>query len=239
MQHSIDQATFDLRNTLEQIEKQNVELELAKKRAQEAARIKSDFLANISHELRTPLNAVIGFTRQTLKTALTPTQVDYMQTIERSGNHLLSIINDVLDFSKLEVGKLALEQLPFLLRATLDEVIILLAHTAHEKGLELILHVNQDVPEQVVGDAMRLQQIITNLLGNAIKFTEKGSIDININLLCETCQTKDEIKLAVEIRDTGIGISETQYPQLFQAFGQADASTSRRHRGYRSWAGNY
>ncbi|EGY28658.1 Signal transduction histidine kinase [Candidatus Regiella insecticola 5.15] len=231
MQQSIDQATFDLRNTLEQIEKQNVELELAKKRAQEAARIKSDFLANISHELRTPLNAVIGFTRQTLKTALTPTQVDYMQTIERSGNHLLSIINDVLDFSKLEVGKLALEQIPFLLRATLDEVIILLAHTAHEKGLELILHVNQDVPEQVVGDAMRLQQIITNLLGNAIKFTEKGSIDININLLCETCQTKDEIKLAVEIRDTGIGISETQYPQLFQAFGQADASTSRRHGG--------
>jgi len=154
-----------------------------------------------------------------------------MQTIERSGNHLLSIINDVLDFSKLEVEKLALEQIPFLLRATLDEVIILLAHTAHEKGLELILHVNQDVPEQVVGDAMRLQQIITNLLGNAIKFTEKGNIDININLLCETCQTKDEIKLAVEIRDTGIGISETQYPQLFQAFGQADASTSRRHGG--------
>lgn len=125
MQHSIDQATFYLRNTLEQIEKQNVELELAKKRAQEAARIKSDFLANISYELRTPLNALIGFTRQTLKIALTPTQVDYMQTIERSGNHLLSIINDVLDFSKFEVGKLALEQLPFLLRATLDEVIIL------------------------------------------------------------------------------------------------------------------
>lgn len=228
MQQNIDQATSDLRETLEQMEIQNVELGLAKKRAQEAARIKSEFLANISHELRTPLNGVIGFTRQTLKTSLTPTQTDYLQTIQRSANNLLCIINDVLDFSKLEAEKLLLEHIPFSLRGTLDEVIILLAHTAHEKGLELTLHVNNDVPEQVVGDAMRLQQIVTNLLGNAIKFTEQGNIDI---VVAVQVMTSHQVTLVVEIHDTGIGISESQQAQLFQAFRQADASISRRHGG--------
>lgn len=228
MQQNIDQATSDLRETLEQMEIQNVELGLAKKRAQEAARIKSEFLANMSHELRTPLNGVIGFTRQTLKTSLTPTQTDYLQTIQRSANNLLSIINDVLDFSKLEAEKLVLEHIPFPLRETLDEVVILLAHTAHEKGLELTMQVNNDVPEQVVGDSMRLQQVMTNLLGNAIKFTENGNVDIHVSL---RSHTRRQIKLAVEIQDTGIGISEQQQSQLFQAFRQADASISRRHGG--------
>lgn len=228
MQQNIDQATSDLRETLEQMEIQNVELGLANKRAQEAARIKSEFLANMSHELRTPLNGVIGFTRQTLKTSLTPTQTDYLQTIQRSANNLLCIINDVLDFSKLEAEKLILEHIPFSLRSTLDEVIILLAHTAHEKGLELTLHINNDVPEQVVGDAMRLQQIVTNLLGNAIKFTEQGNIDILVTAQVLTAQ---RVTLVVEIQDTGIGISESQQAQLFQAFRQADASISRRHGG--------
>lgn len=228
MQQNIDQATSDLRETLEQMEIQNVELGLANKRAQEAARIKSEFLANMSHELRTPLNGVIGFTRQTLKTSLTPTQTDYLQTIQRSANNLLCIINDVLDFSKLEAEKLILEHIPFSLRSTLDEVIILLAHTAHEKGLELTLHINNNVPEQVVGDAMRLQQIVTNLLGNAIKFTEQGNIDILVTAQVLTAQ---RVTLVVEIQDTGIGISESQQAQLFQAFRQADASISRRHGG--------
>lgn len=228
MQQNIDQATSDLRETLEQMEIQNVELGLAKKRAQEAARIKSEFLANMSHELRTPLNGVIGFTRQTLKTSLTPTQADYLQTIQRSANNLLCIINDVLDFSKLEAEKLILEHIPFSLRGALDEVIILLAHTAHEKGLELTLHVNNDVPEQVIGDAMRLQQIVTNLLGNAIKFTEQGNIDI---LVAVRAIASQQVTLVVEIHDTGIGISESQQAQLFQAFRQADASISRRHGG--------
>ncbi|MFP7608255.1 two-component sensor histidine kinase BarA [Serratia quinivorans] len=182
MQQNIDQATSDLRETLEQMEIQNVELDLAKKRAQEAARIKSEFLANMSHELRTPLNGVIGFTRQMLKTEMSVTQTDYLQTIERSANNLLTIINDVLDFSKLEAGKLVLEHIPFALRETLDEVIVLLAPSAHEKGLELTLDVHNDVPEQVIGDSLRLQQIITNLLGNAIKFTETGNIDIRVEL---------------------------------------------------------
>jgi two-component system sensor histidine kinase BarA len=135
MQHNIDQSTSDLRETLEQMEIQNVELDLAKKRAQEAARIKSEFLANMSHELRTPLNGVIGFTRLTLKSELNPTQRDHMLTIERSANNLLAIINDVLDFSKLEAGKLILESIPFPLRSTLDDVVTLLAHSAHDKGL--------------------------------------------------------------------------------------------------------
>ncbi|CAI1127901.1 two-component sensor histidine kinase BarA [Serratia quinivorans] len=228
MQQNIDQATSDLRETLEQMEIQNVELDLAKKRAQEAARIKSEFLANMSHELRTPLNGVIGFTRQMLKTEMSVTQTDYLQTIERSANNLLTIINDVLDFSKLEAGKLVLEHIPFSLRETLDEVIVLLAPSAHEKGLELTLDVHNDVPEQVIGDSLRLQQIITNLLGNAIKFTETGNIDIRVEL---RGQQKRQMELEVQIHDTGIGISERQQSQLFQAFRQADASISRRHGG--------
>lgn len=228
MQQNIDQATFDLRETLEQMEIQNVELDLAKKRAQEAARIKSEFLANMSHELRTPLNGVIGFTRQMLKTELSATQNDYLQTIERSANNLLTIINDVLDFSKLEAGKLVLEHIPFALRETLDEVIVLLAPSAHEKGLELTLDVHNDVPEQVIGDSLRLQQVITNLLGNAVKFTETGNIDIRVEL---RNQLEHQVELEVQIHDTGIGISERQQSQLFQAFRQADASISRRHGG--------
>jgi Hpt sensor hybrid histidine kinase (EC 2.7.13.3) len=125
---------------------------LAKKRAQEAARIKSEFLANMSHELRTPLNGVIGFTRQMLKTGLSTNQRDYMSTIERSANNLLSIINDVLDFSKLEAGKLVLESIPFPLRATLDETLVLLAPSAHDKGLEITVCLEKQVPDNVIGD---------------------------------------------------------------------------------------
>ncbi|HCX6415646.1 TPA: two-component sensor histidine kinase BarA [Salmonella enterica subsp. enterica serovar Typhi] len=228
MQHNIDQATSDLRETLEQMEIQNVELDLAKKRAQEAARIKSEFLANMSHELRTPLNGVIGFTRLTLKTELNPTQRDHLNTIERSANNLLAIINDVLDFSKLEAGKLILESIPFPLRNTLDEVVTLLAHSSHDKGLELRLNIKNDVPENVIGDPLRLQQVITNLVGNAIKFTESGNIDI---LVEKRALSNTKVQIEVQIRDTGIGIPERDQSRLFQAFRQADASISRRHGG--------
>lgn len=228
MQHNIDQATSDLRETLEQMEIQNVELDLAKKRAQEAARIKSEFLANMSHELRTPLNGVIGFTRLTLKTELNPTQRDHLNTIERSANNLLAIINDVLDFSKLEAGKLILESIPFPLRNTLDEVVTLLAHSSHDKGLELTLNIKNDVPDNVIGDPLRLQQVITNLVGNAIKFTESGNIDI---LVEKRALSNTKVQIEVQIRDTGIGIPERDQSRLFQAFCQADASISRRHGG--------
>ncbi|WP_372383825.1 two-component sensor histidine kinase BarA [Vibrio sp. BS-M-Sm-2] len=228
MQHSIDQATSDLRETLEQLEIQNVELDIAKKRAQEAARVKSEFLANMSHELRTPLNGVIGFTRQMLKTHLSNSQTDYLQTIERSANNLLSIINDILDFSKLEAGKLALENIPFEFQASLEEVVNLQATNAHEKGLELTLKIDPKVPPGVVGDPLRIQQILTNLVGNSIKFTERGNIDISVEL---RSQSEDSIELQFMVRDTGIGISERQQAQLFQAFSQADASISRRYGG--------
>ncbi|HEH9405955.1 TPA: two-component sensor histidine kinase BarA [Aeromonas bestiarum] len=229
MQQNIDQATSDLRETLEQIEIQNVELDMAKKRAQEAARVKSEFLANMSHELRTPLNGVIGFTRQLLKTALTPSQTDYMQTIEKSARNLLGIINDILDFSKLEAGKLQLEHIPFSLRDTLNETMHLLGPSAHDKQLELSLQVDAEVPDYLTGDPMRLQQVLTNLTGNAIKFTERGNVDVRIEQTGGSNGNK--VRLNVLIRDTGIGISEEQQRQLFQAFNQADSSISRRYGG--------
>ena len=228
MQHSIDQATSDLRETLEQLEIQNVELDIAKKRAQEAARVKSEFLANMSHELRTPLNGVIGFTRQMLKTKLTNSQTDYLQTIERSANNLLNIINDILDFSKLEAGKLALENIPFEFQESLEEVVSLQATSAHEKGLELTLKVDPKIPAGLAGDPLRIQQVLTNLVGNSIKFTERGNIDISVEL---RSQRDDVVELQFMVRDTGIGISERQQAQLFQAFSQADASISRRYGG--------
>ncbi|MFQ5725807.1 MAG: two-component sensor histidine kinase BarA, partial [Salmonella enterica] len=170
----------------------------------------------------------IGFTRLTLKTELNPTQRDHLNTIERSANNLLAIINDVLDFSKLEAGKLILESIPFPLRNTLDEVVTLLAHSSHDKGLELTLNIKNDVPDNVIGDPLRLQQVITNLVGNAIKFTESGNIDI---LVEKRALSNTKVQIEVQIRDTGIGIPERDQSRLFQAFRQADASISRRHGG--------
>ncbi|WP_425271614.1 two-component sensor histidine kinase BarA [Salinivibrio costicola] len=228
MQQSIDQATSDLRETLEQLEIQNVELDIAKKNAQEAARVKSEFLANMSHELRTPLNGVIGFTRQMLKTELSSSQRDYLLTIEKSANNLLTIINDILDFSKLEAGKLLLENIPFDVQEMLDEVMRLLAPMAHEKGLELTLRTDARIPAGAVGDPLRIQQVLINLIGNAAKFTERGNIDVSVDLK----QLHDEtVELQLMVKDTGIGISERQQAQLFQAFRQADASISRRYGG--------
>ncbi|MCC8464021.1 ATP-binding protein [Photorhabdus bodei] len=228
MQNDIDQATSDLRETMEQFEIQNVELAIAKKRAQEAARIKTEFLANMSHELRTPLNGVIGFTRQTLKTPLTIQQTEYLYIIERSANHLLNIINDILDFSRLEADKLVLENVPFLLQDMIDEVMVLLTLSAKSKNIQLTHHIDPQIPRLVIGDPMRLQQILTNIIGNAIKFTDQGSVEIKINLLQ---QQHHKINLEIIVSDTGIGISPEQQPHLFQAFHQADASISRRYGG--------
>ncbi|WP_298442662.1 two-component sensor histidine kinase BarA [uncultured Ferrimonas sp.] len=228
MQQNIDQATLDLRETLEQIEIQNVELDIAKKRALEASRIKSEFLANMSHELRTPLNGVIGFARQLLKTPLHDNQRDYMQTIERSAGNLLSIINDILDFSKLEAGKMVLDKIPFALRDTVDETVQLLVGAANDKALELVVDIDPAIPDSLNGDAMRVQQILTNLIGNAIKFTEQGSVKVCLELADEP---GDNILLRGEVSDTGIGIPEQQKAKLFQAFGQADSSITRRFGG--------
>ncbi|QSX39851.1 two-component sensor histidine kinase BarA [Shewanella cyperi] len=228
MQQNIDQATSDLRETLEQIEIQNVELDLAKKRALEASRIKSEFLANMSHELRTPLNGVIGFARQLLKTPLHTSQLEYIKTIERSATNLLGIINDILDFSKLEAGKMVLENMPFALRSSLEDTLRLVAGAAREKSLELVVDIDPAIPENLTGDGMRVSQIVTNLVGNAIKFTDKGSVRLRLLL---AAQDEDSVTLRGEVIDTGIGIEEGQQELLFQAFGQADSSISRRFGG--------
>lgn len=228
MQGSIDQATTDLRESLEQFEIQNVELDIAKRKAQDANKVKSEFLANMSHELRTPLNGVIGFTRQVLKTPLTITQRDYLQTIERSSANLLAIINDILDFSKLDAGKMVIEKIPFSMREAVEEALILLAPSAHKKNIELSLRVSPQLPDALIGDAMRIKQVLINLASNAIKFTDKGSVDIDID--CEHIE-KNSARLKVSISDTGIGMTNEQQRTIFDAFGQADKSITRLYGG--------
>ena len=228
MQKSIDQATLDLRESLEQFEIQNVQLDIAKRRAQEANKVKSEFLANMSHELRTPLNGVIGFTRQVLKTPLSNTQRDYLQTIERSAGNLLAIINDILDFSKLDAGKMVIENIPFSLRASVDEAITLLAPSAHKKNIELSLRVKQDLPDAFIGDAMRIKQILINLASNAIKFTDTGTVTVEIS--GELLNNKIA-QLKVSVVDSGIGMNKAQQDTIFEAFGQADKSVTRLYGG--------
>jgi two-component system sensor histidine kinase BarA len=228
MQGSIDQATTDLRESLEQFEIQNVELDIAKRKAQEANKVKSEFLANMSHELRTPLNGVIGFTRQVLKTPLTITQRDYLQTIERSSANLLAIINDILDFSKLDAGKMVIENIPFSMREAVEETLILLAPTSHKKNIELSLRVNPQLPDALIGDAMRIKQVLINLTSNAMKFTDKGAVDIDVD--SERIENNVAI-LKVTIKDTGIGMSNEQQKTIFDAFGQADKSVTRLYGG--------
>ncbi|MCP9267666.1 ATP-binding protein [Xenorhabdus sp. XENO-1] len=228
MQLHIDQATSDLQITMEQLEIQNVELTLAKKRAQEAVKIKTEFLANMSHELRTPLNGVIGFTRQMLKTPITSQQAEYLYVIERSAKNLLKIINDILDFSRLESNKLVLDQVPFLLRDTVNEVIELLTPAASEKNLPLHHRIDDKLPNLMIGDPIRLQQILTNLIGNALKFTDKGSVILEVKL---RQQQHHLVQIDFTITDTGIGIKPEHRPILFQAFNQADASITRHYGG--------
>jgi len=228
MQRSIDQATFDLRETLEQFELQNVALDMAKRRAQDANRVKSEFLANMSHELRTPLNGVLGFTRQTLKTPLNEVQRDYLQTIERSANNLLVLINDILDFSKLDAGKMMIESIPFTLRESVEEALTLLAPSAHNKNIELSLNIDSDTPDSLIGDSMRMMQILINLTNNAIKFTDKGSVTIDIT---SNTLSNHLIMIKMTVTDSGIGMSSEQQKSLFDAFGQADKSVTRLYGG--------
>lgn len=228
MQQSVEQATADLRQTLETIEIQNIELQMARKEAETASRIKSEFLANMSHEIRTPLNGVIGFINLLVKTKLDNRQSDYIHTIQKSATNLLSIINDILDFSKIEAGKLKLENIPFNLRECVEEAITLMAPNAHEKGLELVHIIYQDVPERILGDHLRLKQILTNLVNNAIKFTTNG--DVIVRVMVESEQN-NKIKLLFKISDTGIGLSKEEQQLLFRPFSQADATTTRQYGG--------
>lgn len=212
---NIQQYNHDLQETLETIEIQNVELDLARKKALEASRSKSEFMASMSHEIRTPLNGILGFTNLMLSSKLTPQQQDYMVTIEKSSQSMLSMLNDILDYSRLEAGKLILDPASMNIRVLVDETLTFFAPMAHEKNLELISFVYNDVPEQIIADSLRLRQVLTNLVSNAIKFTHEGQITVRVMLEHE--EAPDTI-LKIAVSDTGIGLSQDQQKDLFEAF---------------------
>ncbi|KCZ84826.1 hybrid sensory histidine kinase [Hyphomonas adhaerens MHS-3] len=202
-------------------------LEEARETALNAAKSKTEFLANMSHEIRTPMNGVLGMSQVLRRTALNEEQVEIVDMIERSGEALLTVINDILDFSKIEAGKLTIDAEPFSLSTVLDDVAALLGSGANEKGIELITDISRDVPDELVGDAGRIRQILTNLVGNAIKFTTEGHILVRITGSGENGYAH----LAITVDDTGIGIPEDKLETVFHQFEQADASTTRRFGG--------
>ncbi|WP_229212134.1 response regulator [Duganella sp. HH105] len=207
-------------------------LEQARANAEAATRAKSDFLANISHEIRTPMNAILGFAGLGTHLDLPPQPLDYFRKIGRAGQSLLEIINDVLDFSKIESGKLELEALPFDLPDTLSQLADLFSWRAAERGLELVIWAAPDVPSNLLGDSLRLSQILVNLVGNALKFTARGHIELRVERDHQAPVPADGyIGLRFVVEDSGLGISDEQQARLFQAFAQADASTTRLYGG--------
>lgn len=227
-QQNIEQTTQDLQQTLDELEIRNSELALGRKQAMAASRMKSEFLANVSHEIRTPLNGIIGFTDLLSRSPLSEHQNDHVQTILKSSQDLLNIINDILDLSKIDAGKLIIDHDHFNLRDVMDDVMTMLAPEAFNKDLQFEQLICPEVPVQLIGDRLRLKQILVNLINNAIKFTERGSVSIRVSLI--RCHN-DQANIQFEVCDTGIGMTEQQLAQLFEPFAQGDRSTARHYGG--------
>lgn len=217
-----------LRSNIDGLRRREEDLMIALHQAERAEQAKSQFLANMSHEIRTPMNAVIGMAYLALQTDLTPKQRDYVDKIHRSATSLLVIINDILDFSKIESGKMDIESIDFQLETVVADAVVYIGRQAQEKGLEFVCRISPEIPEHITGDPLRLSEILSNLAGNAVKFTEKGEVVLEVT---QTGKIENRVRLRFSVSDTGIGMTPEQQERLFEPFSQADSSTTRRFGG--------